>query len=119
MTNPYDVAYQLAKALKESAEYKNFSSASESLKETPDTLKQVRDFFQKQLEAEFKMMSGGTLTDEEKQALEKLYHLIQLNPEGKAFLENQMKFQQMMSDIMKIINESTVDASRVLMEKDA
>ena len=69
-----------------------------------------------QVMAAYRLPKG---TDEEKQALEKLYHLIQLNPEGKAFLENQMKFQQMMSDIMKIINESTVDASRVLMEKDA
>lgn len=119
MNNPYDHAHQLAKSLKESNEYQNFQSASDRLKEAPDALKQVRDFIQKQLEAELKMMSGTALTEDEKQNLEKLYHLIQLHPDGKEFLESQMKFQKLMSDMMRIINEGVADASKVLMERDA
>ena len=117
MNNPYDHAYQLAKALSESTEYKGFLESGEKLKKSPAVLRQIQDFFKKQLEIEFKMMSGEKPSELELKALEDLYKLIQLHPEGCHFLENQMRYQRLMSDVMKIINESVAAGSKILTEK--
>lgn len=118
MRNPYDNAHDLAKSLKESSEYVGFKESSEKLKTLPDTKKQIQDFFKKQMELEFKMMSGEQPAEEEIKKLEELYRLIQLHPAGVDFLEKQMKFQRLMADIMKIINESVSEGTQILTEKD-
>lgn len=118
MRNPYDNAHELAKSLKESSEYVGFKEASNRLKELPEMKKHIQDFFKKQMELEFKMMSGEQPPEDEIKKLEDLYRLIQLHPAGVEFLEKQMKFQRLMADIMKIINESVAEGTQILTEKD-
>ena len=117
MNNPYDHAYQLAKALSESVEYKGFLEGSEKLRKSPETLKQVQEFFKKQMEFELKAMAGEKPTDAEMKSIEDLYRLIQLHPEGSHFLESQMRYQRLMADVMKIINDSVSEGNKILTEK--
>lgn len=117
MNNPYDQAHLLAKSLSNSNEYKRFNEIGTKLKAQPETLKQIQDFFRKQMEIEIGMMSGQAPDLEKTKELEELYRLIQLQPIGKEFFESQMRFQQLMSDIMKIVNESVSEGAKILTEK--
>lgn len=117
MNNPYDQAHLLAKSLSNSNEYKRFTEIGAKLKLQPEILQQIQDFFRKQMELEIGMMSGQTLDSEKTKDLEELYRLIQLQPIGKEFFESQMRFQQLMSDIMKIVNESVAEGAKILTEK--
>ena len=117
MNNPYDQAHLLAKSLANSNEYKRFTEIGTKLTAEPETLKQIQDFFRKQMELEIGMMSGQAPESEKTKELEELYSLIQLQPIGKEFFESQMRFQQLMSDIMKIVNESVAEGAKILTEK--
>jgi cell fate (sporulation/competence/biofilm development) regulator YlbF (YheA/YmcA/DUF963 family) len=117
MRNPYDSAHQLAKDLSQSNEYQEFKNAGVKAKEDKTLLKQLQDFMQKQMVLEFEMMSGQNPNEEKLKELEGLYQLIQLHPDGVGFLEKQMKFQRLMADLMKIINDSVVEGNQILAEK--
>jgi|GEM_PF-2236919 len=117
MVNPYDSAHQLAKVLKESSEYKEFVESSNKVKAHSETLKQIHDFFQKQMTLEMKIMTGEAPEESEVKELEDLYKLIQLHPDGLKFLNDQSKFQRLMSDIMKIVNESVSEATKIFTER--
>ena len=56
--NVYDQAHQLAKAIQESEEYKQYHASELSLKEKPELEKMMKDFQQKSMEIQIKQMSG-------------------------------------------------------------
>ena len=117
MRNPYDSAHQLAKDLSHSSEYQEFKNAGEKAKESKTLLKQLQDFMQKQMILEIEMMSGQNPSEEKLKELEGLYQLIQLHPTGVEFLEKQMKFQRLMADLMKIINDSVAEGNQKIEKK--
>ena len=117
MRNPYDSAHQLAKDLSQSNEYQEFKGAGIKVKENKTLQKQLQDFMQKQMMLEIEMMSGQKPDEAKLKELEGIYQLIQLHPDGMAFLEKQMKFQRLMADLMKIINDSVAEGNQILTEK--
>ncbi|HWQ61545.1 MAG TPA: YlbF family regulator, partial [Negativicutes bacterium] len=51
--NPYDKAHELARALKDSDEYRAFLAAKTALATDPDANKMVQDFLRKKMEQEY------------------------------------------------------------------
>ncbi len=104
--NVYDQAHQLAKATKESEEFKHFDAAQMQLKNKPELDKMMKDFQAKSMEIQLKQMSGEQPDAEEMQKLQQLYSIVAMDPMASAYMEAEMRFSLMMKDVYEIIGEA-------------
>ncbi|HEY5556905.1 YlbF family regulator [Acetobacterium sp.] len=101
--NVYDEANSLAKALKESNEYKNFLAAKEKLEKDPAKFDMAKDYMKKQMEAQSMQMMGQELTEEQINTYNTLANTIMGIPEIAEFFQTQMYFSVIFQDITDII----------------
>ncbi len=104
--NVYDQAHQLAKAIKESEEFKHFQGAEMQLKNKPDLEQMMKDFQAKSMEIQLKQMSGEQPDPEEMQKLQQLYGIVAMDPMAAAYMEAEMRFSLMMKDVYEILGEA-------------
>lgn len=78
--NVHDKAYELTRAIKESAEYKEMKEVKALIDADSDSKRMLDDFRKRQSELQQKMMAGEMPPQEEMQKMEKLYEVISLNP---------------------------------------
>ena len=101
--NPYDQAHELARALKDSEEYREYERLKQTAYED-GTNKALLDEYKKlQFRLQAKMAAGETLPEEDFQRLQQIGTLLQFNPDVSAFLMAEFRFQRMLSDIFKIL----------------
>lgn len=104
--NVYDQAHQLAKAIQESEEYKQYHASELKLKEKPDLEKMIRDFQQKSMEVQLKQMSGEQPGAEDMQQIQQLYGIVAMDPMAAEYMQNEMRFSVMMKDVYEILGEA-------------
>ena len=101
--NPYDEAHALARALKESEEYREYARLK-AIAYEDDTNKALLDEYKKlQFRLQAKAASGESLPQEDMQRLTQIGTLLQFNSDVSAFLMAEFRFQRMLSDIFKIL----------------
>lgn len=100
--NVYDCANELAKAMRESHEFKKLKEANELLAKEPETKKLVDEFLQLNQEVEIAKYQGQEPPAEK---IKSLYNLLALKSEAMEYLNAFMRFQMMMADITKSIND--------------
>lgn len=100
--NVYDAAHQLARALSECTEYKEFSKVQEELKNDPQSEKMLKDLRAKQWEL-YSLMAAGKPTEEAEKNLENLYNIISYNSVVSRYLEAEQRFTVIIADVQKII----------------
>lgn len=101
--NPYDQAHALARALKESEEYREYARLK-AVAYDDGTNKALLDEYKKlQFRLQARMAAGETLPEEDYQRLQQIGTLLQFNPDASAFLMAEFRFQRMLSDIFKIL----------------
>ena len=101
--NPYDQAHALARALKESEEYREYARLKEAAYDD-GTNKALLDEYKKlQFSLQAKAAAGETMPEEDFQRLQQIGTLLQFNPDASAFLMAEFRFQRMLSDIFKIL----------------
>ncbi len=101
--NVYDCAHQLAKFLKTSDEYLNFTKCREEIIKEPKLKKILKDFQQKQLELQTLQITGKEIDDGKINQVQKLYEILMKDPKTKEYLEAEIRFSQLMNDINNII----------------
>lgn len=104
--NVYDQAHQLAKAIQESEEYKQYHASEQSLKEKPELEKMMKDFQQKSMEIQLKQMSGEQPDAEDMQKIQQLYSIVAMDPLASNYMQNEMRFSIMMKDVYEILGEA-------------
>ena len=104
--NVYDSAHLLAKAIKESSEYKEFVEKQKKVVNNPKTKEMMKDFREKALEIQMAQMSGQKIEPQKMENIKKLENIVMSNPVIKEFFMVEMRFSQMMNDINKIIGDS-------------
>ncbi|MCQ2545972.1 MAG: YlbF family regulator [Clostridia bacterium] len=104
--NVYDQAHQLATAIKESEECKQFNDVKAKVEANPELDAAIKDFMKKQFEFQAKQMMGQELDQEEFIQLQQLSAVLMQDPLTGQYLQNQMIFSQMMSDVYKIIGDA-------------
>ncbi len=109
MINPYDAANNLAKALGQSTEYKDFQEVQAALKNDPSAREMLIDFRTEQLNLQRQQLSGVEVAPEQEEKLEKLFQVISMNLTLKRFLEAEYRLGVLLQDIQKIIAEATGD----------
>jgi len=105
--NPYNAAHNLAKALRESAEFKEMKDATEALKTDQSAKQMLMDFRNKQLELQKQKMSGVEVSKEQEEKLEKLLEVVNMNLTAKRYLQAEYKMAVLLQDIQKIIGDAT------------
>ena len=106
--NVYDCANELAKALKESHEFKKLQEARVVLKKDAQAEELANDFIKLSSEIELAKYQKQEFDKEKK--LQKLSSLLSLNPTAMEYLHAFMRFQMMMADITKTINDVVKEA---------
>jgi len=113
----YDLAHELAVALKESDEFKQFNKSKEKVTSDENNHKMVREFQLKQWEIREAQMSDTEISEEKQQELERLYSLVSLNPIAREYLESEFEVSRIVNDIQKIIGEAIQDAMPIGVEE--
>ena len=101
--NPYDQAHALARALKESDEYREYMRLKETAYDA-STNKALLDEYKKlQFRLQARLAAGESMPQEDMQRLTQIGALLQFNPDVSAYLMAEFRFQRMLSDIFKIL----------------
>lgn len=114
-----DLAYELARTLKESDEFKQFHKSKEKVMSDASHHKMIREFQLKQWEIREAQMLETEISEEKQQELERLYSLVSLNPAAREYLEAEFEVSRMVNDIQKIIGEAIQDAMPIGFEEIA
>ncbi len=104
--NPYDAAHNLAKALRESSEFKEMKEAQAALKTDDSAKKMLLDFRAEQLKMHKQQLAGIEISPGYKEKLEKLFEVVNMNVLIKRLLDAEYKVAILLQDIQKIINEA-------------
>lgn len=103
--NVYDVANELAKAMRESQEFKRLSEAKKRLSEDSAAEAMVNDFMKQKQELEMAQFAGKTPEKEKMEKVQKLYEVLSLNSAANDYVQSYIRFQMMINDISKSIGD--------------
>ena len=104
----YDEANNLAKAIQESKEYKEYEKAKREVEAIPDMKAKIEDF--EKIRYEVQVMSFQGKEDQEKMAkLQEMYDILNKEPKVKEYFDIEVRFNIMLADVNKIISESVKD----------
>ena len=101
--NPYDLAHQLARAMKESEEYREYERLRETAYEDETNRALLDEYKRLQFRMQAKLASGENMPEDDLQRLQQIGALLQFNPDVSAYLLAEFRFQKMLSDIFKIL----------------
>jgi len=101
--NPYDQAHALARSLKESEEYREYTRLKEIAYDDGTNKALLDEYKRLQFRMQAKLASGENLPEEDFQRLQQIGALLQFNPDVSAYLMAEFRFQRMLSDIFKIL----------------
>ena len=108
--NVYDCANELAKAMRESHEFKKMQEARLVLDKDADAKKMVNEFLQLSQEVEIAKYQKQDVPAEKTEKLQKLYGVLALNSGAMEYLNAFMRFNMMMQDISKAIEGPVKEA---------
>ena len=101
--NPYDQAHALARALKESEEYREYMRLKETAYDDGTNKALLDEYKRLQFRMQAKLAADESMPAEDMQRLQQIGALLQFNPDVSAFLMAEFRFQRMLSDIFKIL----------------
>ena len=101
--NPYDQAHALARALKESEEYREYARLKEVAYDDGTNKALLDEYKRLQFRMQAKLASGETMPEEDFQRLQQIGALLQFNNDVSQYLLAEFRFQRMLSDIFKIL----------------
>lgn len=104
--NPYDAAHILAKALRESSEFKGYKEAQELLAKDSTARDMLVDFRKEQFRLEKQQLAGLEVAPKQQEKLNKLYEVLNLNLTVKRFMDAEFRFSRLLADVQKIISEA-------------
>ena len=105
--NVYDCAHNLATAIKESEEFKQYDAARAKVDANPDISNMIKDFEQKSVELQMKQMQGEEVGPDQMAGIQQLYGIVLQDPLAAEYLQTSMRFSIMMKDVYEIIGEAT------------
>ncbi|MWV44029.1 YlbF family regulator [Paenibacillus sp. HJL G12] len=104
--NIYDKANELAKALKESEEVQDITSAMSLIEKDIESKNMLDDFRNRQMEIQQRMMSGDMPSQEEMEKMEKLFDVLSLNLNIRRLFDAERRLSTIIEDINKMISDS-------------
>ena len=107
--NIYDTANKLAAELKQTDEYKAYKNSKQQIESNAEVKSKIDEFDKLRVEAQKAMLKGEANANELSVKLQNLYTELYQNEIAKNYLEAEMRFSVMVTDVNKIISEAIKD----------
>lgn len=104
--NPYDIAHELAHALKESEAFKNYREKRLEVLKNEEHTKMLEDYQTKIMELQLDRMKTGKFDEKKMGDLRQLESILMANSVLGEYLKAEMTFSQIYTDINKIISDA-------------
>ena len=104
--NVYDHAHALARALRESQEYKNYMQIKAKVSENQDLSDSLNDFQQKQFQLQAQQMMGAEGDASVMEQVQNLAQILMKDPLAAQYMQAEVTFTMMFADIYKILQEA-------------
>ena len=101
--NVYSEAHNLAKSIRESEEFKQYDAVKKMVSGNPAISEMLNDYQTKQQELQMKLMTGEASPEHSNAHLQELYGIMMKDPLSAQYLQCEMRFTMMMSDVYKIL----------------
>ncbi|MDO5435851.1 MAG: YlbF family regulator [Clostridia bacterium] len=102
----YTAAHQLARAIRESEEYKTYHSLKEIVMADDTQAALIREYRKLQTAIQMTVMSGMQADADDMQRFNGISSLLFSKPEVSQFLLAEMRMQQALGDIFRIVTEA-------------
>ena len=103
--NVYNEAHNLARAIRESEEYKQYETAKKSISSNATLTEMLNDFQAKQFEMQAKLMMGEAPPPDVNSQIQELYNIMMKDPLSAQYLQCEVRFSMMMNDVYKILGD--------------
>ena len=105
----YDEANNLAKAIQESKEYKEYKRVKEELQNIPEMKTKIDDFEKIRYDVQVMSFQGEKQDEEKMKKLQEMYDILMKEPKIKEYFDIEVRFNIMLADVNKIISEWVKD----------
>ncbi len=105
----YDEANNLAKAIQESKEYKEYKRVKEELQNIPEMKTKIYEFEKIRYDVQVMSFQGEKQDEEKMKKLQEMYDILMKEPKIKEYFDIEVRFNIMLADVNKIISESVKD----------
>ena len=102
----YSSAYRVAQDIRDSEEYKTYHALKESVMRDETTAALIAEYRKLQVSLQMAAMSGASADAEDMQRFSGISTLLFSKAEVSNFLMAEMRLQQMMADIFKIVTDA-------------
>lgn len=107
--NVYDEVNNLARAIKDSNEYKEYKEVKQRILQEPKLKEQIDEFEKIRYEEQLLAMQGEKQSEEKMAKLQELYKILVQNQEVKEYFDKEVKFNVLIADVNRIIGEAIKD----------
>jgi cell fate (sporulation/competence/biofilm development) regulator YlbF (YheA/YmcA/DUF963 family) len=102
----YSSTYRLAQDIRDSEEYKTYHELKETVMEDETTAALIREYRKLQMTIQMSAMGGAAPSNEDTQRFSGISTLLFSKPEVSQFLLSEMRLQQALADIFRIVTEA-------------
>ena len=102
----YDEANMLARQIRESEVCMNYRQMKEEIDADETNKALINEYTKLQMQLQMAAVAGADTPDSEVQRFQQIGGLLMANPKTMQFLLAEMRLQQMMADVYKILNEA-------------
>jgi cell fate (sporulation/competence/biofilm development) regulator YlbF (YheA/YmcA/DUF963 family) len=102
----YNKAYELAKMISESDEYKEYSAARADIEKDSSAVWVLKDFRKRQMQLEIAQMSGQKPADDDVKKYTELATAISMHAPITRFIGTEMRLMQLVGDVQRILGEN-------------
>ncbi|MBR0596648.1 YlbF family regulator [Sinanaerobacter chloroacetimidivorans] len=103
--NVHDEAHNLARAIKESAEYKQYAELKATVSQNEELTAMLNDFQAQQFQLQAKQMMGEELGPEMMEQIQSLYQILMKDPLAAQYVQAEMRFSMLINDVYNILGE--------------
>ena len=103
--NVYNEAHDLARAIRESEEFRQYEEAKRSVAANPALTEMLNGFQTKQFEMQAKLMMGESPPPDANSQIQELYNIMMEDPLSAQYLQCEVRFSMMMNDVYKILGD--------------
>lgn len=107
--NVYDAINNLANEIKKSEQYIEYKKIREQIKQNPELEKKLQAFEKARYETQVTTLSGKEPKNEDVEEMKKTYLELIQNDITKKYLDVELAFNTMLTDINKILGEAVKD----------
>lgn len=106
MVNVHDYAHNLARALRDSPEYRALVTAKQRIKGNATAEQMIKDYHNKQLELQAEALQGKEPSKAQQEALQRVLTIIQGSADVREYLQAEARIGTLLNDVYKILGEA-------------